>query len=142
MNKILIIGQALPAVEQKVPYDTTMLYEILSWVGISKEQAQDIFEFDACVGYFPGHDNNGHKKPEYGKMLLHYTSTIQPKLARANKILLLGKVANDFYSQSDIRNLYPEKKWLSLIHPSKRNYSRIMKDKEVITDQLKMFIKE
>ena len=40
-NKILIIGQAPPAVKQTVPYDTTMLYEMFAWVDISKEQAKE-----------------------------------------------------------------------------------------------------
>lgn len=40
MKKILIIGQAPPLQKQDVPYDTTMLYEWLSEIGISKEKAQ------------------------------------------------------------------------------------------------------
>lgn len=140
MSKILIIGQAPPAVKQEIPYDTTMLYDIFSWVGITKEQAQDMFEFEACIGYFPGYENDSHKKPEYGKMLLHYTHVIQYKLGLYDKVILLGKVAEEFYSQPDIRNLYPMKKWLPLIHPSKRNYSRIMKDKDKIVFQLSKFI--
>lgn len=140
MRKILIIGQAPPAVFQSVPYDTTLFYEMLSWVSITKEQAQEMFDFDACIGYFPGHDTNGHKKPEYGKMLLHYNSVIQIKLAKWDKVILLGKVAEEFYSQPDIKNSYPEIKWLSLTHPSKRNHSRIYKSKESITQKLKEFV--
>ena len=34
--KILIIGQAPAAVKQEVPYDTTYLYTMLEWIGISK----------------------------------------------------------------------------------------------------------
>lgn len=51
-NKILIIGQAPPAVNQRVPYDTTLLYDIFEWVGIDKEQAQNMFDFDAVYNKF------------------------------------------------------------------------------------------
>lgn len=51
-TKIIIIGQAPPAVKQIVPYDTTLLYDMFSWVNISKEQAQELFEFEAMVDFF------------------------------------------------------------------------------------------
>src|SRR6185312_4933999 len=55
-KKILIIGQAKPAVEQEYPYDTTMLYSWLKEQGISKLHAQHIFEFEAVYQEFPGYD--------------------------------------------------------------------------------------
>lgn len=58
-RKILIIGQSLPAVAQTVPYDTTLLFDWLEEAGISKEQAINMFEFEAVYGYgFLGHTKN------------------------------------------------------------------------------------
>lgn len=140
MNKILIIGQAPPAVKQEVPYDTTMLYEMLSWVGITKEQAQEMFEFEAMVENFPGHGDNGHKLPALKDIIQHYNKTLQPKLQSAKRVICLGRVSENFFMNTTYEILYPEIKWLALIHPSKRNYRRIMSQKEAITLVLQRFL--
>jgi uracil-DNA glycosylase len=138
-KKILIIGQAPPAVKQAVPYDTTMLYDIFEWIGITKEQAQNMFEFEACIGFFPGFEDSGHKKPTYDEMFFHYDNVNKEKIAKADKVILLGNVSRDFHSQLSMVN---PNKFLHLIHPSKRNYHRIMQQKEDIIKALKTFIYE
>lgn len=139
MNKILVIGQAPPAVTQAVPYDTTLFYDMLSWVGISKEQAQEIFEFEAVYNQFPGYDANGHKKPTKDQMDKHWDETLQTKVIMAKKIIILGNVAKEYFEQKTFSwnyNLAP----LKLVHPSRRNYSFIMKNKLRIIESLNSFL--
>ena len=87
MKKILIIGQAPPAVKQDVPYDTTLLYVMLSWVGISKEKAQEIFDFEAMTDTFPGHSStrNGHAVPSYFVMEVYYNNILEEKIKTTEK---------------------------------------------------------
>lgn len=136
--KILIIGQAPPAIKQKIPYDTTLLYEMLSWVDISKEQAQDMFEFDALTDKFPGYDSNGHMVPQLPVIMEYYRKVLKPKIQQCDKILVLGRVAEEFIKVRE--TLYPDKKFLYLIHPSRRNLPLVMGRKQQITKQLKNFI--
>lgn len=139
MNKILIIGQAPPAVKQSVPYDTTLLYEMLSWVGITKEESQSIFEFEAVSNIFPGHSISGHNKPSVEQMGEHWEATLKNKVELAEKVWLLGNVARDyFYSKPKTWSCNLE--ILETVHPSKRNHSRIFLNKDKITAQLKNFI--
>jgi uracil-DNA glycosylase len=136
-NKILIIGQAPPAVKQEVPYDTTLLYEMLSWVEVSKEQAQELFDFEAVSNTFPGiNKQGGHKPPSLKDMERHWDDTLLAKVCNSEKIILLGKVAHKQYW---IRAKYIPASPLviELPHPSKRNYSRIMDAKDIITKSLK-----
>ena len=134
-SKVLIIGQAPPAVKQSVPYDTTLLYEMLEWVDITKEDAQNLFEFDAIYGEFPGFDENGgHKKPTQQQIEEYWVTTLSTKVTNAQSVLVLGNVAKDFIKS--IEEVYPYKKFVYLIHPSKRNYSRIMESRSYITNQL------
>jgi uracil-DNA glycosylase len=141
-SKILIIGQALPAVKQDYPYNTTMLYEILSWVGINMLQAQKIFAFDAVYNDFPGYDSKGnHRKPSQEQMEWYWKESLETKVQLADKVILLGNVSKDFfYSQPKTwdRNL----KILELIHPSRLNYNRIINSKKEITEKLKIFLNE
>ena len=95
-QKILIIGQAPPAVKQATPYDTTMLYEILEWVGISKDSAQDLFDFDAVYNEFPGWENGKHRVPTKLEMEYHWDKVLETKVQLANKVILLGNVAKNF----------------------------------------------
>lgn len=136
MNKILIIGQAPAAQLQIVPYDTTMLYEMLSWVGISKEQAQEMFEFEAVCDLFPGYGENGHNKPTLEQMENHWNNSLRDKLWMAQKVIVLGNVAKEY-----IQSKTTKKTMLFIIHPSRRNYSKIMAKKEELINQLKDFIK-
>lgn len=139
--KILIIGQAPPAVKQTVPYDTTMLYDMFSWVGISKEKAQELFDFEAISNKFPGFDEKGgHKKPSKEDCDLHWNTTLGAKVQQSKNIIVLGSPARDYFNER-IKNFeQPQTTVHYIIHPSKRNYSKIMANKEHITEQLKMAI--
>ena len=133
--KILVIGQAPPAVKQELPYDSTMLYEMLSWVGVTKEKAQELFEFEAVFNEFPGYGESGHLKPSVDQMNQHWNETLETKVQIANKVLLLGNVARDyFYSKPKTWSCGLE--IFELIHPSKRNFARIMNSKEHIVKTL------
>lgn len=140
MGKTLIIGQAPPAVAQGVPYDTTMLYDWLNEIGVSKDEAQNLFDFDAVYDQFPGFDSTGgHKKPSKEQMDEYWERSLEMKIILSDRVILLGNVARDyFYSK--------EKKYscnlevYELIHPSKRNYSLYNKNKETILETLKKSI--
>ena len=139
-QKILIIGQAPPAASQRVPYDTTMLYEILEWVNITKEDAQNIFEFDAVYNKFPGYGpNKEHLKPTLEQMDFYWEQELEEKVQLADKIILLGNVARDFIN-SKPKTWSCNTEFLELIHPSRLNYNRIIQNKENITNKLKQFI--
>lgn len=116
MNKILVIGQAPPAVKQGVPYDTTMLYDWLAEVGITKTQAQDLFEWEAVSNIFPGHGKKGHLIPTLISMEDHWVNTLEKKVLGAEKVWVLGKVAEDF-----LKDRLDGKNVLHTMHPSKRN---------------------
>lgn len=132
-TKILIIGQAPPAITQSYPYDTTMLYDWFNELGINKEQAQNLFDFDAVYDKFPGFDKNGgHKKPTYEQFLDYWERSLKEKSENCKSIIVLGNVAKDCISSMKI-----DKPMIFLIHPSKRNYSLYTKNKENILKQLK-----
>lgn len=119
---------------------------MLEWVGISKEQAQDMFEFDAISSEFPGKTKtNGHKKPSKEAIKSHFKNVLERKLIDHDKIILLGRSAIDeimpdasFFqiAQNGLLMDYA----LILPHPSRRNYSLIMNRKDRITELLKRFI--
>jgi len=140
-TKILIIGQAPPAVKQTTPYDTTMLYEILDWVGITKEKAQDIFEFEAVYNKFPGRDPliGNHLKPTQEQMELYWEQELEEKIQLADKVILLGNVAKNFIN-SKPKTWSCNTEFLELIHPSRLNYNRIIQDKENITQKLNFYM--
>jgi hypothetical protein len=140
MNKILIIGQALPAIKQDMPYDTTMLYAWLDDIGISKEQAQDIFTFQAVYGSFTGFDaNGGHLKPTQEQMDEHWDKVLQTEVELADKIWVLGNVAKSYLETKD-KTWSCNTEWLYTIHPSKRNFSLFVKNKENIISSIRKFI--
>lgn len=137
-TKILIIGQAPTNQPQKVPYDTTLLYDMLGWVGITKEQAQDMFDFDALVDKFPGLNNDGHLIPKMSEIQAHYRKVLKPKIQKADKIIVLGRIAEGYIRERE--SLYPDKEFLYMIHPSRRNYAQVHREKEQIIKKLKQFI--
>jgi len=139
MNKILIIGQAPPAHKQKFPYDSTMLYDWLSEVGISIETAQQMFEFEAVCGVFTGFENGGHKKPSKEQMDEHWEEVLQEKVQSVNKVILLGNVAKEYF-WSKPKTWSCSLEVLELIHPSRRNYNLYKNNKEQIVKQLRDFI--
>lgn len=133
INKTLIIGQAPAFVEQKLPYDTTMLYEWFNEIGISKERSQELFLFDAVYDQFPGFNKNGgHKKPTWEQFIEYWTFSLKQKTIECKSIIVLGNVAKEYLSLMKI-----DKPMIFLIHPSKRNYSLYNKNKEEILSKLK-----
>lgn len=140
--KILIIGQALPAVKQDLPYDTTMLYDWLSECGISKQDAQKIFDFDAVFGSFTGFDaNGGHLKPTHEQMDSHWDAVLETKVQLADKIWVLGNVPRDYIATKE-KTWSCNSEWLYTIHPSKRNWNLYLKDKDQIINKIKSFVNE
>lgn len=132
-KRILIIGQAPPAVKQGVPYDTTMLYDWLNELGISKGQAQELFDFDAVYDKFPGFDSKGgHLKPSNEQMEEYYDRSLKMKLEACKSVLVLGAVAKKFIETKTI-----DKPIYFTIHPSKRNYSLYIKNKDGILAEIK-----
>lgn len=134
--KILLIGQAPPFQAQEVPYDTTMLYDWLKEVGVSKDQAQDMFEFEAVGNRFPGFDNSGHKKPSSQMMDEHWDNTLKEKVKQAEKIWILGGVASVYLEDKIPR----DKKVLQTIHPSTRNQAIFGQMRDKILGQIKNFL--
>lgn len=139
--KILIIGQAQPAIKQELPYDTTLLYDMLSWVDIDKNKAQEMFEFDAISNKFPGFDSKGgHLKPSREDCDIYWNNFLESKVQLSNKIMLLGRAAESYFNSKE-KTWSCNTKILYLPHPSRRNYSLIMKGREWITNQLIEFLK-
>lgn len=137
INKTLIIGQAPPMQKQGVPYDTTMLYDWLAEVGITKEAAQDIFIFDAVYDKFPGFDAaGGHLKPTREQMDEYWKRSLELKVQLSKNIILLGNVARDYF-YSKPKKYSCNTQVFELIHPSKRNIGLYQKNKESILSTLK-----
>lgn len=137
-TKILIIGQAPPAMSQLLPYDTTMLYDWFLEVGVSKEKAQGLFDFDAVYDKFPGFDSKGgHLKPTKEQMEDYWNRELKNKVENCKAILVLGNCAKEFIKEKNIK-----KRTVYLIHPSKRNYSLYNKNKENIIKSLWDLLKE
>lgn len=138
--KILIIGQAPPEKPQTVPYDSTMLYDWLQECGVSKEQAQYLFEFEAVYNKFPGRaTTGGHLKPTREQMDEHWDKTLEDKVILADRVILLGNVARDYF-WSKPKTWSCNLQVLELIHPSTLNFNLYQKNKTSILNKLKEFI--
>lgn len=136
MAKILVIGQAPPIQHQQYPYDTTLWYDWLFGAGITKEQSVDIFTYNAVFDKFPGKTRaGGHKAPLKDQKVQHYNNSLRAEIQQHDKIIVLGNVASDFLKERILG-----KQVLHLIHPSRRNYSRIKPHREEIINSLKNFI--
>lgn len=145
MNKILIIGQAPNLRPQAVPYDTTLLYKILEWVGVSKEQAQDMFEFEALVTEFPGHTKAGGHKPPLRPAIEKHFDVLYQKADLSKRVISLGASARKEWARGDFFSITPSRfdpdvMVLSLPHPSTRCWKLIMDNKDKIITNLKIFI--
>lgn len=142
-RKILIIGQSLPAVAQTVPYDTTLLFDWLEEAGISKEQAINMFEFEAVYGYgFLGHTKNGgHKIPNKKQMSLYFENVLRSKLENFDRVWIIGSVAKKFID-SQVRTWSCTQKRIHTIHPSKRNLHQYRLNKDSILNSIKKIISE
>ncbi|AGO47541.1 uracil-DNA glycosylase [Cellulophaga phage phi4:1] len=143
-TKILIIGQAPPIQKQDIPYDTTMLYDWLSEVGISKDKAQDMFEFEAMTDKIPEVTEFGHKPPSDLEMKDYWKRVLCDKVDQSEKIILLGACPRNFFKKDKFFERYDNKRFkvLSLIHPSKRNYKMYNDNKEKLVSLLKDIIFE
>lgn len=75
-------------------------------------------------------------------MLNHYNKVLFDKIQNSKGIIVLGKVAEKHLTKFQEQKPWDNKPILSLVHPSKRNYSRIMDNKELITTMLKTFLKK
>lgn len=141
-KKILIIGQAPPAKPQAIPYDSTLLYFMLQWVGINKVLAQQMFEFEALTDQFPGKTQWGaHKAPSKKMCMIYWESTLKAKVYGAEKIICLGRVADAFLMNRRMNDPSIAAQFLYLPHPSRRNYHKIMnKERDNIKIQLCAFL--
>lgn len=136
MNNILIIGQAPPIQEQVAPYDTTLLYHILEWVGVTKERAQELFEFEAMTPNLRGvNKNGGHLKPLIGEQQAHYNNVLKAKIESAQHVLLMGRCSVDFFMKGTAF-FTTQEKFTALPHPSRRNYNLIMLHKDSFINTL------
>lgn len=144
-NNILVIGQAPPAPDkiQTVPYDTTLFYIMLEWVGVTKEQAQKLFLFESLSDTFPGKTKTGgHKAPGKKESFYHVQCVLWPLINISERVILFGlpvqkTIAN--YQHLHI-GVGGNGKYFMLPHPSRRNWNLIMNRKEQITQLLKQCI--
>jgi uracil-DNA glycosylase len=136
MNKIVIIGQALPAKEQTLPYDSTMLYDWLAECGVCKQQAQEMFIFTSIGGELRGVKNGSHLLPLKQQKDTQYTDVVLPLILENKKCILLGNVAQEYVLDRKLKGI----QYLSLLHPSKRNYHRYTQNKIQILKELSDFI--
>lgn len=117
---------------------------MLEWVGISKEQAQGLFEFEAVSNVFPGSvKNRGHLRPTEEEMTKHWQTTLCRKVEEASGIWIMGRVASKFF-YGQFKSSPPSyfgHNVIETIHPSRRNYSKIMAQKELITSLIKNLAK-
>lgn len=137
-NKILIIGQAPPAQAQKVPYDTTMLYDWLALAGseINKNNANDRCDFFAVCDVFTGFGDGGHLPPNLQQMTECYERYLRQQIAMHQRIWIVGAVAKKFLQDK----IPSDKTILHTIHPSKRCYNHFMLNKDSIISQIKVFL--
>lgn len=145
MKKILLIGQAPPLQKQEIPYDTTMLYDWLSQINITKEKALEIFDFESMTDKPPKISENGsHLPPSKKEMLDYWKRVLLDKVELSDKIILLGACPRKFFEKDSFFKRYDNKKFkvLTLIHPSKRNYKMYKDNKELILSLLKNIIEE
>lgn len=138
-KKILIVGQSLPAVKQKLPYDTTMLYEWLKELNITKEEAQSLFEFDAVYGYgFLGFNSDGsHKLPTQEDKDKYWSEVLKKKVQETDKIWIVGKVAEGFLLS---KGAVFDKDFIITPHPSYRNRALYNRNKKSILNKIKGLI--
>lgn len=139
--KILVIGQAPPAQKQEYPYDTTQLYDWLKEVGVSKEKAQEMFEWEAVYNKFPGYEKNGaHKKPSIEQMDKHWSDELSYKVANFQKIWLLGRVAKDYFMEKTSEWNIDKSRLLFTIHPSNLTKATYECHKKTILNDIKNFL--
>lgn len=139
MKKILILGQAPPAREQKLPYDTTMLYIWLKEIGISKDDAQQLFDFDAVYDKFPGYLNGNHAVPTDIQMNDYWNRSLEKRFFEYDKVLILGNVAWDFIN-SKLKYTVDKPLIFKTMHPSRMNYKRYIQRKKEVLATLKNLI--
>lgn len=148
MKKILLIGQAPPIKPQDIPYDSTMLYDWLKEIGVSKEEAQLIFEFEAMTDKIPKVVKGNQKPPSIFEMKDYYHRVLLDKIYNSDIVILLGKSPMKFFDQDEffVDIMTGKKRFFTMIHPSKRNITLYRNNKEkvlsifekAITEQMKV----
>ena len=136
MKTILLIGQAPPSQKQEVPFDTTMLYDWLLELNVSKQSAQEMIEFDSVFNRFPGFQGNGHAVPTQEQMDEHWSS-LKEKVKKYNKIWIVGKVALDYLKDKEEMK---GKIIINTIHPSFRNKSIYLNNKKSILEKIETIL--
>jgi len=134
-KKILIIWQAPALKKQVFPYDTTMLYDWLNEIWVSKEKAISICEFEAMTNKKPKISKSGwHLAPWKKEMTNYYELVLKEKIKKADIILLLWKCPIKFFwfEEFFLKENKAWKKFFTLIHPSKRNILLYRNNKEKI----------
>lgn len=137
-KKILIIGQAPPLQKQLVPYDTTMLYDWFKEIGISKEKAQDLFDFEAMTDKPPLVVNGSHKPPTRSEMDDYFDRVLEDKIMNSRTVILLGRCPIDYFNLGGFYQILNNqgRYFVTLIHPSKRNTYLYNKNKDRILEIL------
>lgn len=140
MSKILVIGQTPSARKQEYPYDSTQFYDWLAELGVGKEQAQKLFDFDAVYDKFLGFkEGGGHRVPTKEEMDDYWERSLNIKVALADKILLLGNVAKDyFYSKDKIYGCNTQV--AEVMHPSRMNFNLYQKNKQKVLQTIKSLL--
>lgn len=138
MKKMLIIGQTPPP-QEEYPYSKTLLYEMLSWAGVNKDYAKAIFEFECCVEF------KKSPNPLVVDMIEYYNKSLKFKMKKVEKVIILGKLVEDFYTGTfngkyTMTHNHPHLKLLVLPHPTYCNYTTIMDAKAEITYKLRNFL--
>lgn len=134
-KKILIIGQAPPLKAQKVPYDSTMLYEWLQEIGVNKKYAQKLFDFEALTDEIPDVDGKGnHRRPRKQQIVDYLNRVLYKKIVNSEVIILLGDCSIKYFGYSGffIEDKMQNATVLTCIHPSTRNRYRFNKNKEEV----------
>lgn len=94
-NKVaLIIGQAPPEKNYQIPFSGTRLYHWFMTIGITKDEAITLFDFDALANNFLGKKNNKHIIPNEFEINQHIPSLIK-KINEGDfkAIIPVGKLA-------------------------------------------------
>lgn len=94
MKTVLIIGQAPPLKEYKVPFGGTRLYKWFAEVGINEKTVLQSFDFDALVNKFPGKNSKGHNIPSESEIQKHVPLLIEKIYnCETSVIVPVGKLA-------------------------------------------------
>lgn len=118
---------------------------MLAEIGVNKEQAVAIFDFDALSDKFLGKNKNGgHNVPKSEDIECHFPS-LYMKADKYKKVICFGRKAVNEWARGDFYSTSPSRfgediKVLSLPHPSRRNYMLLKNNWEQIVRLLNEFV--